>query len=202
MQIDNGELPVMEHFYTLQGEGAYTGVAAYFLRIGGCDIGCHWCDVKESWHSDYPILKPAEITKYICDSGSKIAVITGGEPLIYELDKLTENLKNKGIKTHIETSGAYKISGKWDWFCLSPKKRKMPTKESYLAADELKVVIRTLADFDFAEKEAKKVTPKCELYLQPEWKKKEKITPPIIQYIKENPKWKMSLQTHKYLEIP
>ena len=195
-------LPVMEHFYTLQGEGKHTGSAAYFVRLGGCDIGCPWCDVKESWSDRQPLMHIKEITKFICDSGTEIAVITGGEPLMWQLDALTKILQNKGIKTHIETSGAYGLSGKWDWFCLSPKKRKLPTKEAYLMADELKVIVRSLADFGFAERQAQKVTQKCTLYLQPEWEKRTKITPHIIRYIKQNPKWHVSLQTHKYMDIP
>ena len=197
------KLPVMEHFYTIQGEGAHTGIAAYFVRIGGCDIGCHWCDVKESWNASlYPFISISEIVKYVCNAETKVVVITGGEPLMWSLDHLTEKLQAKDINTHIETSGAYAVSGKWDWFCLSPKKRKLPTSESYKIANELKIIVRSLADFNFAEKQARKVSKNCLLYLQPEWNKRKKITPHIVQYVKQNPKWKISLQTHKYLQIP
>ena len=201
--IDKGEmLPLMEEFYTIQGEGAHTGTAAYFIRIGGCDVGCHWCDVKESWDAN---LHPPTHTDLIVENTAKYAetvVITGGEPLMWSLDYITKELQAKGIKTHIETSGAYNFSGIWDWFCLSPKKTKLPTARCYEEADELKMIIHNKNDFKFAEEQAEKVGEKCNLYLQPEWSKKETMTPLIVDYVMNNPKWKISLQTHKYLNIP
>ena len=195
-------LPLMEAFYTLQGEGYHKGSAAYFIRIGGCDVGCHWCDVKESWNAD---LHPPTLADTILENVKKYAntvVITGGEPLMWSMDYITELLQKNNIKTHIETSGAYSFSGKWDWFCLSPKKTKLPLDEVYKEADELKMIIHNKSDFDFAEQEAVKVGRKCQLFLQPEWSKKEKITEQIVEYVMKNPKWKISLQTHKYLQIP
>lgn len=201
--INKGEmLPLMEEFYTIQGEGAHTGTAAYFIRIGGCDVGCHWCDVKESWNAK---LHPPTATDLIVEHAKNYAdtvVITGGEPLMWSLDYITNQLQNHGIKTHIETSGAYSFSGKWDWFCLSPKKTKLPLNEVYPEADELKMIIHNNSDFDFAEEQALKVTSQCKLYLQPEWSKRDKMTPLIVDYVMKNPKWKISLQTHKYLDIP
>lgn len=195
-------LPLMEEFYTIQGEGFYTGKAAYFIRIGGCDVGCHWCDVKESWNAD---LHPATETTGIIKNAKQYAntvVITGGEPLMWNLDFLTEQLQKNNIKTHIETSGAYKLSGKWHWICLSPKKTKLPLQDIYGVANELKIIINNLHDFKFAEEQANMVNDKCELFLQPEWSKRKKMIPEIINYVMENPKWKISLQTHKYLNIP
>lgn len=201
--IDQGKmLPLMEEFYTIQGEGFHTGKAAYFIRVGGCDVGCHWCDVKESWNAD---LHPPTLADQIVSNAKKYSdtvVITGGEPLMWSMDYLTETLQTQGIKTHIETSGAYAYSGKWDWFCLSPKKTKLPLEEVYGKADELKMIIHNKNDFKFAEEQAAKVGENCELFLQPEWSKKEKMTPLIVDYVMENPKWKVSLQTHKYLNIP
>ncbi len=201
--IDSGEiLPLMEEFYTIQGEGFHTGKAAYFIRIGGCDVGCHWCDVKESWNAD---LHPATKTLKIIENVKKHAntvVITGGEPLMWNMDFITKNLKKENIKIHIETSGAYPLTGKWDWICLSPKKTKLPLEDIYLKANELKMIIYNKNDFKFAEEQAKKVNENCELFLQPEWSNREKITPQIVDYVMQNPKWKISLQTHKYLNIP
>jgi len=201
--IDKGEmLPLMEEFYTIQGEGAHTGTAAYFIRIGGCDVGCHWCDVKESWNAK---LHPATKTDVIVANAKKYAdtiVITGGEPLMWSLDYITEQLQQNNMKTHIETSGAYSFSGTWDWFCLSPKKSKLPLDEVYPEADELKMIIHNMDDFKFAEEQADKVGKKCKLFLQPEWSKREKMIPIIVDYVMKNPKWKISLQTHKYLDIP
>ena len=201
--INKGEmLPLMEEFYTIQGEGAHTGTAAYFIRIGGCDVGCHWCDVKESWNAD---LHPPTKTDRIVSNALKYAdtvVITGGEPLMWNLDYITNQLQKKNIRTHIETSGAYSFSGKWNWFCLSPKKTKLPLAEAYTEADELKMIIHNLSDFQFAEEQAKKVGEKCTLFLQPEWSKREKMIPLIVDYVMQHPKWKISLQTHKYLNIP
>ena len=195
-------LPLMEEFYTIQGEGSHTGTAAYFIRVGGCDVGCHWCDVKESWNAD---LHPPTLVDDIVQNVKKHAntvVITGGEPLMWSMDYITTLLQKNDIKTHIETSGAYSFSGEWDWFCLSPKKTKLPLDEVYQHADELKMIIHNKNDFDFAEQEAAKVNKNCQLFLQPEWSKKEKMTEEIVNYVMKNPKWKISLQTHKFLNIP
>jgi len=201
--IDQGKmLPLMEEFYTIQGEGYHTGKAAYFIRVGGCDVGCHWCDVKESWNAE---LHPPTLANTIVDHAKKYSdtvVITGGEPLMWSMDYLTKKLQQHGIKTHIETSGAYSFSGSWDWFCLSPKKTKLPLEEVYKEADELKIIVFNKSDFKFAEEQAAKVGSNCELFLQPEWSKKEKMTELIVDYVMKNPKWKISLQTHKYLNIP
>ncbi|WP_440880599.1 7-carboxy-7-deazaguanine synthase QueE [Tenacibaculum sp. C7A-26P2] len=201
--VNKGEmLPLMEEFYTIQGEGAHTGTAAYFIRIGGCDIGCHWCDVKESWNAAIHPPTHADIIVENTKKYAKTVVVTGGEPLMWNLDYLTNRLKSYHIKTHIETSGAYSFSGNWDWFCLSPKKTKLPLEKSYNEANELKMIIHNKSDFLFAEEQSKKVNTKCQLFLQPEWSKKEKMTPLIIDYVMKNPKWRISLQTHKYLNIP
>ena len=201
--VDKGiMLPLMEEFYTIQGEGSHTGTAAYFIRLGGCDVGCHWCDVKESWDANlHPPTLADTIVNNVTDN-AKTVVITGGEPLMWSMDYITELLQKNNIKTHIETSGAYSFSGKWDWFCLSPKKTKLPIEECYPEADELKMIIQNKSDFDFAEREAAKVGEKCQLFLQPEWSKREKMTELIVDYVMKNPKWKISLQTHKYLNIP
>ena len=201
--IDQGKmLPLMEEFYTIQGEGYHTGKAAYFIRVGGCDVGCHWCDVKESWNAE---LHPPTLANTIVEHAKKYSdtvVITGGEPLMWSMDYLTKKLQKHGIKTHIETSGAYSFSGSWDWFCLSPKKTKLPIEEVYKEADELKIIIFNKSDFKFAEEQAAKVGSNCELFLQPEWSKKDKMTELIVDYVMKKPKWKISLQTHKYLNIP
>lgn len=201
--LKKGEmLPLMEEFYTIQGEGFHTGKAAYFIRIGGCDVGCHWCDVKESWNAK---LHPPTSADSIVANAKKYAntvVITGGEPLMWELDYITNVLQNNNIKTHIETSGAYKLSGTWDWICLSPKKTKLPLAEIYLKCNELKVIVFNKNDFKFAEEQAAKVSANSELFLQPEWSNREKMIPLIVDYVMKNPKWKVSLQTHKYLNIP
>ncbi|UOB16423.1 7-carboxy-7-deazaguanine synthase QueE [Abyssalbus ytuae] len=201
--VKKGEmLPLMEEFYTIQGEGYYKGTAAYFIRVGGCDVGCHWCDVKESWNAG---LHPPTHVNNIVENAAKYSdtiVVTGGEPLSWNMQPLTSGLKAKGLKTHIETSGAYKLTGEWDWICLSPKKLKKPTPEIYKKAHELKIIIYNRSDFDFAEEQATKVNKDCILYLQPEWSKREKMIPEIVEYVMKNPKWKVSLQTHKYLNIP
>ena len=201
--INQGKmLPLMEEFYTIQGEGYHTGKAAYFIRVGGCDVGCHWCDVKESWNAD---LHPPTLANTIVEHAKKYSdtvVITGGEPLMWSMNYLTKMLRKNGLKTHIETSGAYSFSGIWDWFCLSPKKTKLPLEEVYKEADELKMIIFNKSDFEFAEDHAAKVGKNCELFLQPEWSRKEKMTELIVDYVMKNPKWKISLQTHKYLNIP
>ena len=201
--VEKGEmLPLMEEFYTIQGEGYHKGTAAYFIRIGGCDVGCHWCDVKESWDAEK---HPPTATKTIVDNALKYSdtiVITGGEPLTWDMTRITKSLKEKGAKTHIETSGAYKLTGDWDWICLSPKKLKLPTAEVSKKAHELKVIVYNKSDFAFAEQQAEKVGKNCILYLQPEWSVRDKIVPLIVDYVMKNPKWKVSLQTHKYLNIP
>jgi organic radical activating enzyme len=195
--------PVMEHFYTLQGEGYYTGQAAYFVRLAGCDVGCVWCDVKESWDaSKHPSMKLEEIVDAICQTPTQIVVITGGEPLLHDLTALCNALQTKGIRTHIETSGSSPLSGTWDWICLSPKKFKAALPESIAAADELKVIIFNQSDFDWALQYQAKVKSTCKLYLQTEWDQQEKMLPKIIEFVKQNPKWQISLQTHKYLQIP
>ena len=195
-------LPLMEAFYTLQGEGYHKGSAAYFIRIGGCDVGCHWCDVKESWDADrHP---PTAVTHIVSEAkkSSDTIVITGGEPLMWNMEPLTSALKTKSITVHIETSGAYPITGHWDWFCLSPKKNKLPTDAASKRADELKMIIHNKDDFRFAEEQAKRVRKDCVLYLQPEWSKRDQMMPLMVDYVLQNPKWKVSLQTHKYLNIP
>ncbi len=202
-QVDRGVvLPLMEEFYTIQGEGYYKGTAAYFIRIGGCDVGCHWCDVKESWNPD--LHPPTDIITIAENAAkySKTIVITGGEPLMWDMNPLTKLLKSKGVNTHIETSGAYALSGTWDWICLSPKKMKLPTHEVYQAAHELKVIIYNKDDFRFAEEQAAKVNNDCKLFMQPEWSKRDKMIPEIVEYVMQHPKWVVSLQTHKYLNIP
>lgn len=201
--VEEGKmLPLMEEFYTIQGEGYHKGTAAYFIRIGGCDVGCHWCDVKESWNPN--IHPPTQIETIASNAAnySKTIVITGGEPLMWDMAPLTQMLKEKGLDTHIETSGAYALTGTWDWICLSPKKLKLPTPAVYKAANELKVIIYNKDDFKFAEAQAKKVGKDCKLYLQPEWSKRDKVIPEIVDYVMKDPKWVVSLQTHKYLNIP
>lgn len=200
---DGTLLPLMEEFYTIQGEGFNTGKAAYFIRLGGCDVGCHWCDVKESWDAELHPLTPADtIIENASQYPGKAVVITGGEPLIYNLDYLTAKLKERGILTFIETSGAYPLSGNWDWICLSPKKFKSPISSIAQHANELKIIVFNKSDFAWAEEHAKMVGENCKLYLQPEWSKSKDMLPLIIDYVKANPKWEISLQTHKYLNIP
>jgi organic radical activating enzyme len=196
-------LPLMEHFYTIQGEGRYTGYPSYFLRLGGCDVGCVWCDVKESWDaSKHPQVNIEMMVQVVHDSTAPIAVITGGEPLMHNLDTLTSLLNEKGIRTHIETSGAHHLSGKWNWICLSPKKFKAPLAESVKAADELKVVVFNKSDFDWANSFVNDVDMDCKKYLQPEWEKSDAMTPLVIEYIKANPSWELSAQLHKYIQVP
>ncbi|MBI2721351.1 MAG: 7-carboxy-7-deazaguanine synthase QueE [Bacteroidetes bacterium] len=193
----------MEEFYTIQGEGYNTGKAAYFIRIGGCDVGCHWCDVKESWNANLHPLTPVEkIIENVIHYKAKSVVVTGGEPLIYNLNYLTQHLQKNSIQTFIETSGAYNLSGQWNWICLSPKKTMLPKEEIYKVANELKIIIFNNHDFKWAEEQAAKVSDNCHLYLQPEWSKHQQLTPQIIEYVKNNPKWMISLQTHKYMNIP
>ena len=197
------KLPLMESFYTIQGEGYHSGKAAYFIRLGGCDVGCSWCDVKESWDQNaFEKVYVSKIASFAAESKSRIAVVTGGEPLMYNLDALTKDLKAHGFSTHIETSGAYAFSGTWNWICLSPKKFKEPVPEAFKAADELKVIVYNQHDFSWAEKMAGRVREDCKLYLQPEWSKSEKMLPDIISYVKSNPRWEISLQVHKFMDIP
>jgi 7-carboxy-7-deazaguanine synthase len=193
----------MEHFYTIQGEGMHSGSAAYFIRLGGCDVGCHWCDVKDSWDVNaHPLVEVSELVKEVTKSGTGIAVITGGEPAMHNLKEITTQLKKQKIDVHIETSGSSAITGEFDWVCLSPKKRKEPLKSVLKLADELKVIIYNKDDFAWAEKNAALVSKNCKLLLQPEWSKAEKMTPLIVEYVKKHPHWHVSLQTHKYMNIP
>ena len=196
-------LPIMEAFYTIQGEGFYQGKAAYFIRLQGCDVGCIWCDVKESWElGKYPYSEVSGIVSGALQYPARLAVITGGEPLMYQLDHLTSELKSKGFQTNIETSGAYPLSGTWDWICFSPKKFKEPLPGICEVAHELKVIIYNRSDFAFAEQYKNKVKPECKLFLQPEWSKCNEMLPLIIEYVKQHPKWEVSLQIHKYMNIP
>jgi organic radical activating enzyme len=197
------EYPLMEAFYTLQGEGYYTGKAAYFIRLAGCDVGCHWCDVKESWDAGLHKIETSEnIVKLALENPTHFCVITGGEPMMYDLTTLTEKLIAEGFELAVETSGAYALSGSWHWICLSPKKFKAPKEEFYEVANELKVIIFNQSDFKWAEEHAAKVNKNCKLYLQVEWSKREELTPSLIEYVKQNPQWRISVQTHKYLDIP
>ena len=197
------QLPVMEHFYTLQGEGFHQGKAAYFIRLGGCDVGCVWCDVKDSWDAErHPKYEVRSLVSEVSKTPAQIVVITGGEPLMHDLNELTIELQSAGFKTNIETSGAYPLSGKWDWICLSPKKFKAPLPEILPLANELKIVVFNKSDFEWAEKYAALVLSACKLYLQPEWDKAAEMTPLIIEYIKAHPQWELSLQIHKYINVP
>ncbi|MCX6254108.1 MAG: 7-carboxy-7-deazaguanine synthase QueE [Bacteroidia bacterium] len=200
---DGSRLPLVEEFFSIQGEGYHTGKAAYFIRLGGCDVGCSWCDSRFSWN---PILHPMIDTEAIIDhaakSGTDSVVVTGGEPLMWNLNYLCSELKKKNIRIFIETSGAYPLSGEWDWICLSPKRNMLPVNEISKVADELKVIIQDKSDFKWAEKYRRMVSSKCNLFLQPEWSRFETIIPEIVEYVKRNPIWRISLQTHKYMHIP
>ena len=201
--LQRASLPVMEAFYTLQGEGFHSGKAAYFIRLGGCDVGCVWCDVKDSWDAEaHPKLSIDNIVQEALQYPARMAVVTGGEPLMYPLDELTEALKAAGFQTNIETSGAHPMSGKWDWVCFSPKKFKAPHESVYAQAHELKVIVYNKSDFEFAEKHAALVSDNCILLLQPEWSRVQEMTPLIVEYVKQHPQWRISLQTHKYMDIP
>jgi 7-carboxy-7-deazaguanine synthase len=196
-------LPVMEHFYTIQGEGYHQGRAAYFIRLGGCDVGCVWCDVKDSWDaSKHPLIAIEDIVNDVKKTPATLVVITGGEPLMHQLDILTAALQKEGLETNIETSGSSPLSGSWNWICLSPKKFKAPLPSVVPFANELKIVVFNKSDFKWAEEYAALVKPACKLYLQPEWSKAEEIIPLMVAYVKENPKWEMSLQLHKYINVP
>ena len=197
------ELPVMEHFYTIQGEGYFAGNSAYFIRLAGCDVGCVWCDVKESWDVEaHPILKIESLLREINLVNANLVVITGGEPALYNLSTLINKLKKTGIRTAIETSGCYKLIGDIDWYCFSPKKFKSPCEDAYKRANELKVIIYNETDFKWAEEHAHQVNEDCILFLQPEWGRQDRMLPAIIEYVKSNPKWRISLQTHKFMNIP
>ena len=204
LELENGIiLPLMEEFYSIQGEGYYTGNSAYFLRIGGCDVGCHWCDVKESWDAKlHPPTKVSDMILNTLNFPTETVVVTGGEPLMWNMSFLTKSLKEKGLRTHLETSGSYNLSGEWDWICLSPKKFQKPLNTINPIADELKIIVQNKSDFKWAEQQRDGVSEKCKLYLQPEWSNKEKMIPLIIDYVMQNPEWQISLQTHKYLQIP
>ena len=193
----------MEAFYTLQGEGFHQGKAAYFIRLAGCDVGCVWCDVKESWDKDlYPYQEIEEIVEKAKKHPARLAVITGGEPTLYNLERLTKSLRDEGFQTNIETSGSSLLTGSWDWICLSPKKFKPPLPGILPKANELKIIVFNKSDFEWAQKYAALVSPPCKLYLQPEWGKAEIVTPWIIDFIKQNPEWQLSLQIHKYINVP
>ena len=195
--------PVMEHFYTLQGEGFHQGRAAYFIRLGGCDVGCTWCDVKESWEGGkHPLQNIAALVSTVKSTPAELVVITGGEPLMHQLDPLTNALRAAGLETNIETSGSHPLSGTWNWICLSPKKFKSPLPGILPLANELKVIVYNKTDFAWGEKFAALAAPHCKLYLQPEWSKAAQMTPMIVDYIKANPKWELSLQIHKYINVP
>lgn len=197
------QLPVMESFYTIQGEGFYQGRAAYFIRLGGCDVGCVWCDVKDSWDATkHPLIAIDNLLKQVQNTPAEMVVITGGEPLMHDLSLLTKTLQSAGLETNIETSGSSKLSGSWNWICLSPKKFKAPLPEVVPFANELKVIVFNKTDFKWGEEFAALVSPNCKLYLQPEWSKSQEITPLIVEYIKDNPKWELSLQLHKYINVP
>jgi len=202
--LDAGEyLPLMEEFYTIQGEGYNTGQAAFFIRLGGCDVGCHWCDVKESWDASlHPLTPIFDIVNKANSFPAKAVVITGGEPLLYNLEPLCSMLHEQGIRIFIETSGAYPVSGSFDWICVSPKKFKNPRPDMLAIADELKVIVFNKQDFDWAEQHAPLLKTNCLQYLQPEWSKSTVLMPEIVEFVKMNPQWKISLQTHKYMHIP
>jgi len=197
------KLPLLEDFYTLQGEGKHTGKAAYFIRVGGCDIGCKWCDTKFSWNPNlHTLTNMDEIIEKAQNYPAKTIVVTGGEPTTYNLEYLTSNLISKGVKTHLETSGVYKLTGHWDWVCLSPKQHNKPLPEFYKIADELKVIIENENDLQWAVESANLVNEKCELFLQPEWSNFEKIINKVVEFVKNNPQWKISIQAHKFMHIP
>lgn len=200
--VNNMTLPVMEHFYTIQGEGFYQGRAAYFIRLGGCDVGCVWCDVKDSWDAGaHPLVNISSLVKSVKETAAELVVVTGGEPLMHNLDALTDALHTAGLQTNIETSGSSPLSGSWEWICLSPKKFKAPLEEVLVVASELKVVIFNKSDFAWAEKYAALVSPQCKLYLQPEWSKQEEVIPLMVSYALAHPQWELSLQLHKYIGV-
>ncbi len=203
-QLESGKfLPIMEEFYTIQGEGGKSGKPAYFIRVGGCDVGCHWCDVKESWDASlHPLVEVDGLIDKLKLIPSKDVVVTGGEPTLYNLDYLCQILHSNGYQTFLETSGSHSFSGRWNWICLSPKKTLPPRPEVYAFADELKIIVHIKNDFKWAEKHAELVNPNCKLYLQPEWSNHDEVMPLIIDYVMKNPKWNISIQTHKFMNIP
>jgi 7-carboxy-7-deazaguanine synthase len=199
---DNRKLPLVEEFFSVQGEGFHSGKAAYFIRLGGCDIGCSWCDTPDSWNPElYPLTDSDDIVRHVIDSGTDSVVVTGGEPLMWNLDYLCTQLKNNRIKTYLETSGAYPLTGKWDWICLSPKKNMPPVDDMCSRADELKIIVEDKSDLEWGEKFISRVNIKCQLFLQPEWSRFERVIPEIIDYVKNNKEWRISLQIHKYMHI-
>jgi organic radical activating enzyme len=202
--LESGKkLPLMEEFYTLQGEGYHMGEAAYFVRIGGCDVGCSWCDSKESWNAKlFPPVPVEEVVKRAAQYPAKNVVVTGGEPSMYRLEYFTEKIHEMGLRCAVETSGAYKLTGNWDWICLSPKKQSPPQKSIFPRADELKVIIEKPEDFEWAEQNAALVSKECHLFLQPEWSVSKEISEIIAGYVMEHPRWRISLQAHKYIGIP
>ena len=203
IDLPGRHLPLVEEFFSLQGEGYQTGRAAYFIRLGGCDVGCSWCDSRFSWNPDlHPLVETDTIIEHVIDSGTDSVVVTGGEPLMWDLDYLCKQLKFSNINTFIETSGAYKLSGVWDWICLSPKMNMPPEGKICRIAQELKVIIQDKNDFEWAEKYRKLVNAECKLFLQPEWSRFHIIIPEIVEYVKKNPAWRVSLQSHKYMHIP
>lgn len=202
-KVLSNQLPVMEAFYTIQGEGFHSGKASYFIRLAGCDVGCFWCDVKDSWDAKkHPAIRVEKIVQEAIKHPSRMAVITGGEPLMHDLTLLTNALKSAGFEVFIETSGAYPLSGDLDWICVSPKKFKKALPSVFAHANELKVVIYNKNDFDWAIENAQFVNSNCKLFLQPEWSKQNKMLPQIIDFIKQNPAWQISLQSHKFMNIP
>lgn len=197
------KIPLVEEFYTIQGEGYHTGKAAYFIRVGGCDVGCSWCDTKFSWNPAlHPVVPAEQVIEHVLEYPAAAVVVTGGEPLMVNMDYLTGLLKREGIETFLETSGAHPLSGKWDWICLSPKKNAPPVDDIFTEANELKVIISSEDDFAWALENGAKVGDDCKLYLQPEWSRREEILPSIIAFAKQNPRWMISLQSHKYMHIP
>lgn len=197
------KLPLVEDFYTIQGEGFHTGKPAYFIRLGGCDVGCRWCDAKQTWNPKlFPPVDVDTIVERAASYPAKAIVVTGGEPSLYPLEYLTERLAAYGLKVFLETSGAYELTGRFDWICLSPKKQQPPVDSVFSRADELKVIIESVADFQWAEENAAKVTEECMLFMQPEWSVADTVTQDIVEYVKRNPRWNISMQTHKYMRIP
>lgn len=200
---DGSRLPLVEEFFTLQGEGYHTGKAAYFIRLGGCDVGCSWCDTRFSWDKGlYPLVETEHIIANAVKSGTDAVVVTGGEPLMWNLDDLCSGLANNNINTFIETSGSHPLSGKWDWICLSPKRNMPPLEYICRIASELKVIVEVESDLEWAERYREMVSENCMLFLQPEWSRSGKVIPIIVEYIKRNPAWRISIQAHKYMHIP
>lgn len=202
--LDGGRLlPLVEDFYTIQGEGYHTGKAAYFIRLGGCDVGCRWCDAKYTWNPRlYPPVEVATIVARATACAAQAVVVTGGEPLLYPLGVLTSELHARGLELFLETSGSHPFSGEFDWVCLSPKRQQPPLEEAYARADELKVIVERVEDFAWAEQNAARVRPECRLYVQPEWSVSEQVMPLLVEYVKANPRWNISIQSHKYMHIP